>query len=148
MRLLGALAVASRALLGTGCPETDGGPCSGEESVVVKMTGTCAVGERTFAIQRSGCNITLSPQITDAGVVTDAGPGASPATLGLPTRGTLGQNRAPVRQGGWSVWGCLMGTEQCPDQFLLCSTRRTGFQLDVTCLDGTGAIACEAVLTE
>jgi hypothetical protein len=130
------------ALFLTGCP--DAGPsCSGDEQVSVKMAGTCASGERRLVITKSGCAIHISgdPQAIGSD-------GGAPASLGLPLRGATDMSNAPIRRGGWSVWGCLSGGEPCPDQFRICTAERVAFQLNITCIDGTGAPACQAVLTE
>lgn len=136
------LAMMSVGFLSVGCWE-DAGRCDGDETVVVNMTGTCAAGPRTFEIRRVSCGLYLSVPTVDAG----SAPG-SPASLGLPLRGQLDLDGFNVRRGNWSVWGCVSGTEPCPDQFRLCRAERVDFQLNLSCLDGAGAPTCEAVLTE
>ena len=144
VRLLGRLAPVWLVfvLTVTGCPDNTA-PCSGDEQLSVKMTGTCAPGERRLIVTRQGCAITVTSDPPLAG--SDAG---APTATGLPMTGATDTTNAPLRQGGWSVWGCLAGKEPCPDQFRICSAERVDFQLNVTCVDGTGAPACGAVLTE
>jgi len=147
------LAFGSLALLATGCPETTK-TCAGEESVVLKMNGSCAPGQQTFEVRRTGCTLAIIPG-TPGTPGTPGAPGASGGQdagtaqpLGIPSAGAVGESGSPVRQGGWVIWGCLSGDEPCPGQFRFCSTKREAFQLDMSCLDGAGALACEAVLTE
>lgn len=107
--------------------------CVGEEIVHVKMTGSCAPGPREFDVVRVGCGVTL----------TNAAP-----DVRLPDLGTIDREGHVLRRGGWQIYGCAGGEEPCPQDFRRCTTRRVDWQLDLSCLDGMGALACEATLME
>lgn len=135
-RPLAGLALAGVVLTASGCP--DGGTdCGGDETITVKMTGSCAPGTQVFQLRRSGCSLYVW-------TISDAG---APAPLGLPLMGEM-RHGGNIRAGDWSLWGCPVGREPCPDQFRICTAERVAFQLNLTCLGGTGAPVCEAVLTE
>lgn len=136
-RALACLALTGVLLTVSGCPDS-GLACGGDETVTVKMTGSCAQGTQVFQLRRSGCSLYVW-------TISDAG---APAPLGLPPSGELSHGGGNVRAGDWSLWGCPMGQEPCPDQFRICTAERVAFQLNLTCVGGTGAPLCEAVLTE
>jgi len=128
------LAVVASGLVAVGC---DPVPCTGEESVQVDMAGSCAEGKPKLVIDRIGCRVSVAAASSSTAV-----------SLGLPLTGAVDQQGHAIRDGGWQVWGCRQGDEPCPADFRRCVTERVAWQLNVTCLDGSGALACQAVLTE
>lgn len=114
----------------------DDADCRGEETVDLKMTGTCAPEPRTFTLVRSGCRLSVI---------------APPGWTGLPASGAVDQAQHPIRKGGWQLFGpvCPPGPLDCTgSEFRRCTATRVAFRLELTCIDGTGAPACTAELTE
>ncbi len=110
----------------------DSATCAGPETVHLKMSGTCGGGLREFDLLNAGCRL-----------------GVMGTDLGLPTAGAVARTGDVIREGEWQIFGCLDGgPEPCPEQFRRCSTKRVAWQLDLSCLDGQGNLACQAVLTE
>lgn len=106
-----------------------------DEEVHLKMSGSCSPELREFDMHRYQYLLEIS--YPDAGLATP-----------FPSRGAIDQMGHPIREGGWQLWGCMTGREPCFDNFRRCTARRDAWQLDVTCLDGSGAPICQAVLTE
>jgi len=139
-------------LLLPGC-ETN--PCLLDETVHLKITGTCTQNQPTLTLdlRQESCRLYLSAPTADAGVATldaSASPSASATSVELPfpATGALDAEAHPIREGGWQLWGCPNGREPCPGRFRVCTAVREAWQLNVTCEDDTGAAVCRAVLTE
>lgn len=109
------------------------------EVVHLRISGNCAPQITAFDMTQSP-----SPSRSLSLTYPDNTLGAVP----LPMRGALDQAGHPLREGGWLLWGCVSGVEPCPGSFRLCTAHRVQWQLNVACVDGTGAPACQAVLTE
>jgi hypothetical protein len=128
------LLIAALAAAAAGCDTVD---CSNNESFVVDENGSCAAAPRRFTLSSISCRVAT---------VEQDGP------TGLPSVGALGQDQRPLRQGGFLLYGdvCPDGMASgCPDPaFRLCRSRRVDFRLEVSCVDGMGAPACDATLTE
>jgi hypothetical protein len=105
-------------------PGCDSPACPSEQMEVIAI-GNCATAPQRFVLSTQACNV---------------GIGANTGT-GLPLRGALGEDRAPLRQGGFLLYG------DAPN-FRLCQAKRVDFQLDLTCVDAQGNPVCEVVLTE
>ena len=113
---------------------SDGRTCSNTAEIVhLKIDGTCPGRMQEFDLEAYGCSLSVR---------TTTGP------LGLPPEGAVDGEIDPIRRGGWQLYGCLSGTEPCPGSFRRCVARRVDFHLDVSCIDGSGAPVCDAVLTE
>jgi hypothetical protein len=120
-------------VLAAGC---DGPACPDAETLSVKVAGTCAAGPTTAMLSSAGCGVGLI---------------SSDPTLRLPTTGQLDQAREPLRQGGWVIYGSVCpGGPPCPSpaDFRRCIATRIGSRLVLDCLDGNGATACRAELSE
>jgi hypothetical protein len=105
------------------------------EVVHLLINGTCGSQITAFDMTQSLRTLTLTyPD--------------SAGSVPLPRRGALDQAGHPLREGGWMLWGCVSGVEPCPGSFRLCTAHRMQWHLNVTCVDGTGAPACQAILTE
>jgi len=104
---------------------TDADSCPSERFVVIE-NGTCAEGSPRFEVSTDLCAVSLA---------------STSATTGLPLHGALSARRAPLRNGDFVLYG------DSPT-FRLCRATRVAFRLELTCVDGTGAPACEATWTE
>jgi hypothetical protein len=120
-----ALAIAAAGLAG-GCDSPD---CTDSESLTVIENGSCAPAPP----------VQLTLGVTACQVYLDA---TGSAMSGLPRTGAVGQDRRPLRQGDFVLYG-----GDGPD-FRLCRATRVDFQLDLDCVDGSGSPVCQAVLTE
>jgi hypothetical protein len=120
--------------LAPGCDERS---CP-DDSFVVNVAGNCAATPTTVTLGAGSCYVSVH------------GPdgGAAP----LPARGELDQASEPLRRGGWQIWGpvCPASDPGCktPTEFRRCFATRVQWRLELTCLDGSGALACKAELTE
>jgi hypothetical protein len=122
------------ALAGAGCEEEEPRICADAAEVLhLKIAGSCPGAMQQFDLTSGGCRLSVANQ---------TGP------LGIPLSGALDQDMTPIRQGRWQIFGCLVGGEPCPAELRRCTATRVAWQLDLTCLDGTGSPVCEAVLTE
>jgi hypothetical protein len=128
----GRLAIAALLVL-TACDPD--GPCDQYETLVLRGSGSCLPTLQPVEVQVDGCSLTVR---VAAGT--------------LPARGGLDQSGDPVRQGGWQIYGptCPVERPACTDGrvFRRCLAARHGARLDLTCIDGAGAPACEVQLTE
>jgi hypothetical protein len=104
---------------------TDEDHCPTERFVVIE-NGTCAEGSPRFEVSSDSCVVSLA---------------STWATAGLPLHGALSARRVPLRNGDFLLYG------DSPT-FRLCRATRVDFRLELTCVDGTGAPACEATWTE
>ena len=130
-RLLPRLAVALILVVAAGCDED---PCSINEMLRLRVAGSCADGPRELVLIRTGCALRVGQQ---------SGP------VGLPIEGAIDQAGHDLREGGWQLFGCADGAK-CTDAaaFRRCTAVRVNWQIDLACVDATGAPVCHATLTE
>jgi len=140
-----ALLVLAALALGAATCETD--PCrddaraSGNEPLHLNVSGSCVSVPRQIELQDVFCRLTLSA------------PGGG-APYELPAQGEADQAGHTVREGGWTIYGdvdlCAPRDESCtrPKQFRRCTATRVDWQVDLACVDSSGAPVCQAVLTE
>lgn len=111
------------ALATTAC---DDSPCPGDEQFVVNENGTCSSAPQQLTISASSCHVFLSGATSDTG---------------LPTHGAMGSHPAPLRQGGFLLFGDT-------PSFRLCHAQRVDYRLELSCVDNDDAPVCQAELTE
>lgn len=110
--------------------------CQKNESLELKVSGTCPGGAKTMTLSRLGCALAIAN---------------APLDIGLPPIGAVPQDERPLRQGGWQIWGDLASVpKEAPPavRFRRCVAERVGWRLEVACIDGAGQDACHATLTE
>jgi hypothetical protein len=107
------------------------------ERFVVQVAGTCASAPTTLGLITAYCRIDATPL---------------DPSLRLPQHGEVDQNKDPLRQGGWQLYGkvCPASAPGCvaPSEFRRCFARRVQWHLELDCVDGSGAPVCRAELTE
>ncbi len=102
-------------------------PCPGAEQFVVNENGTCSSTPQQLTISSStSCQVSLSGAISDTG---------------LPSQGAMGSHPAPLRQGGFILFGDM-------PSFRLCHAQRVDYRLELSCVDNDDAPVCQAELTE
>ena len=111
------------ALVTTAC---DDAPCSDNEQFVVNENGTCSSTPQQLTISASNCHVSLSGATSDTG---------------LPMQGAMGSHPAPLRQGGFLLFGDK-------PSFRLCHAQRVDYRLELSCFDNDDALVCQAQLTE
>jgi hypothetical protein len=124
VRAAGAAALLALAAgLTGGCDSPD---CADSESFMVIENGSCAPAPLQLTLGVSSCQVYLS----------------APERSGLPGTGAVGQDRRPLRQGEFMLYG------GDGSDFRLCRATRVSFQLNLDCVDAAGSPVCQAVLTE
>jgi hypothetical protein len=112
------------ALTMTACDDSQ---CPGAEQFVVNENGTCSSTPQQLTISsNTACEVFLSGAMSDTG---------------LPPRGAMGSHPAPLRQGGFILFGDM-------PSFRLCRAQRVDYRLRLSCVDNDDAPVCQAELTE
>ena len=92
---------------------------------MVNENGTCSSTPQQLTISPPACSVFL-------GAIGDTG---------LPSQGAMGSHPAPLRQGGFILFGDM-------PLFRLCRAQRVDYRLELSCVDDDDAPVCQAELTE